>query len=73
MMMNEFEGDRIMGAEERASLLEALRTLLPPDAVLCEEEEVRPYECDGLSAYRQRPVVVVLPDSLDQVRAIMRL
>ncbi|MEJ2653341.1 MAG: FAD-linked oxidase C-terminal domain-containing protein [Gammaproteobacteria bacterium] len=71
--MNEFEGDRVLGAEERASLLEALRTLLPPDAVLCEEEEVLPYECDGLSAYRQRPVVVVLPDSLDQVRAIMRL
>ena len=62
-----------MTAEDRASLLEALLTLLPLDAVLCEEEEIRPYECDGLSAYRQTPMVVVLPDSVDQVRAVMRL
>jgi len=62
-----------MTAEDRASLLEALLTLLPLDAVLCEEEEIRPYECDGLSAYRQTPMVVVLPSSVDQVRAVMRL
>jgi len=62
-----------MMAEDRASLLEALLTLLPLDAVLCEEEEIRPYECDGLSAYRQTPMVVVLPSSVDQVRAVMRL
>ncbi len=62
-----------MTAEERASLLGALLTLLPLDAVLCEEEEIRPYECDGLSAYRQTPLVVVLPSTVDQVRAVMRL
>jgi glycolate oxidase len=62
-----------MTAEDRASLLGALLTLLPLDAVLCEEEEIRPYECDGLSAYRQTPMVVVLPSSVDQVRAVMRL
>jgi len=62
-----------MTAEDRASLLEALLVLLPLDAVLCEEEEIRPYECDGLSAYRQTPMVVVLPSSVDQVRAVMRL
>jgi glycolate dehydrogenase FAD-linked subunit len=62
-----------MTAEERASLLGALLALLPLDAVLCEEEEIRPYECDALSAYRQTPMVVVLPDSVDQVRAVMRL
>jgi glycolate oxidase len=62
-----------MTAEDRATLLEALLTLLPLDAVLCEEEEIRPYECDGLSAYRQTPRVVVLPNSVDQVRAVMRL
>ena len=63
----------VMTAEERASLLGALLALLPLDAVLCEEEEIRPYECDGLSAYRQTPMVVVLPSSVDQVRAVMRL
>ena len=62
-----------MTAEDRASLLGALFTLLPLDAVLCEEEEIRPYECDALSAYRQTPMVVVLPSSVDQVRAVMRL
>jgi len=53
--------------------LEALRALLPVDAVLSDEEQLRPYECDGLSAYRQVPLAVVLPADVDQVRAVMRL
>ena len=57
----------------RADLLKALRSFLPPDAVLEHEEELRPYECDGLSAYRQLPLVVVLPHTLDQVQRVMRL
>ena len=39
----------------------ALRRILPEDAVLSEEEDLRPYECDGLSAYRQLPMMVALP------------
>jgi len=57
----------------RADLLKALRSFLPPNAVLEHEEELRPYECDGLSAYRQLPLVVVLPHTLDQVQRVMRL
>jgi glycolate oxidase len=57
----------------RAELLKALRSFLPPDAVLEQEEELRPYECDGLSAYRQIPMLVVLPHTLDQVQRTMRL
>ncbi len=57
----------------RAELLKALHSFLPPDAVLEQEEELRPYECDGLSAYRQIPMLVVLPHTLDQVQRIMRL
>ena len=41
----------------------ALRAFLPPAAVLWEAEDVTPYECDGLSAYRQVPMVVALPDT----------
>jgi glycolate oxidase len=58
---------------DRADLLKALRSFLPADVVLEQEEELRPYECDGLSAYRQVPLLVVLPHTLDQVQRVMRL
>lgn len=58
---------------ERQALLAALLQILPPKDVLYEEEEVRPYECDGLTAYRQLPGVVCLPDTFEQARAILRL
>jgi glycolate oxidase len=62
------------GAERRrASLMAALRAALPAGAVLDDAERLRPYECDGLSAYRQLPVAVVLPADVEQVRAVMRL
>jgi len=57
----------------RTGLVAELRTFLPEDAVLEQEEEVRPYECDGLSAYRQLPLLVVLPRTLEEVQHIMRL
>jgi glycolate oxidase len=57
----------------RAALLKALRAVLPTDAVLCDHEQLSPYECDGLSAYRQLPLVVVMPADVDQVRAVMRV
>ncbi len=57
----------------RSTLVRALRDFLPPDAVLEAEEERRPYECDGLSAYRQLPMVVVLPRTVGEVRQVMRL
>ena len=58
---------------DHAALIHALRALLPEDAVLEQEEACRPYECDGLSAYRQLPYVVVLPNTVDEVRAVLRL
>ncbi|MBI5937399.1 MAG: FAD-binding protein [Betaproteobacteria bacterium] len=58
---------------DRASLINALRALLPEDAVLEQEEACRPYECDGLSAYRQLPYVVALPHSVDEARAVLKL
>ena len=50
-----------------------LRRILPDDAVLSDAEDTRPYECDGLSAYRQLPWVVALPETIEQVQAILRL
>jgi len=49
----------------------ALREFLPQRAVLHEEEDTRPYECDGLTAYRQLPMVVALPETEDQVRRVL--
>jgi glycolate oxidase len=49
----------------------ALLEFLPRRAVLYEEEDTRPYECDGLTAYRQLPMVVALPETEEQVRRIL--
>ena len=58
---------------KKNELYTALRRILPEDAVLIEEEDLRPYECDGLSAYRQLPMLVALPRSVDEVQEILRL
>jgi glycolate oxidase len=50
----------------------ALRAFMPHEAVLFEREDVQPYECDGLSAYRQVPMVVALPENEEQVQRILR-
>jgi len=57
----------------RTALVAALRAFLPADAVLEREEEVRPYECDGLAVYRQLPLLVVLPRTIAQVQQVLRL
>jgi glycolate oxidase len=53
-------------------LLPALRAVLPADALLWNAEETRPYECDGLTAYRERPLAVALPETEDQVQGVLR-
>ena len=50
----------------------ALREFLPERAILHEEEDTRPYECDGLTAYRQLPMVVALPETEEQVQRILK-
>jgi glycolate oxidase len=54
-----------------AALIARLRTFLPKQAILHADEDLRPYECDGLSAYRQRPRLVLMPDTEEQVRKIL--
>ena len=55
------------------NIITLLRAQLPAHCVLSEPEELRPYECDGLSAYRQLPMVVVIPETLEQVQVTLRL
>ena len=50
-----------------------LRAALPRDALLTREEERRPYECDGLSAYRRLPLLVALPETTAQVVAVLKI
>ena len=61
-----------LSLERQAQVARALRAFLPARAVLWEEEDTRPYECDGLTAYRQLPMVVALPESEDEVRRILQ-
>ena len=56
---------------DRAALLAELRRALPADAVLDDPEDLRPYECDGLSAYRQLPLAVALPADDTEVAAVL--
>jgi glycolate oxidase len=56
-----------------ARIIEQLHRLLPSQCVLSSDEELRPYECDGLSAYRNLPLAVVIPETLDQLQDTLRL
>ncbi|HET7267056.1 MAG TPA: FAD-linked oxidase C-terminal domain-containing protein, partial [Oleiagrimonas sp.] len=57
---------------DKHALVAALRRFLPDDMVLHATEDLRAYECDGLSAYKQTPMVAVLPRTIEQIRQIMR-
>ncbi|MET3515346.1 glycolate oxidase [Pseudacidovorax sp. 1753] len=59
-------------AERQAQVVRALGALLPAHALLWQDEDTTPYECDGLTAYRQRPLVVALPETEAQVQAVLR-
>ncbi|MDH4478299.1 MAG: FAD-linked oxidase C-terminal domain-containing protein [Rhodoferax sp.] len=56
----------------QAQIVHALSAHLPPHALLYQSEDTTPYECDGLTAYRQRPLVVALPETEAQVQAVLR-
>ncbi|MDZ5461328.1 FAD-linked oxidase C-terminal domain-containing protein [Azohydromonas lata] len=59
-------------AQRRAQVVAALQAAVPAHALLWRDEETTPYECDGLTAYRQSPLVVALPETEEQVAAVLR-
>jgi glycolate oxidase len=59
-------------AELQAQVVKALKAHLPSHALLYHSEDTTPYECDGLTAYRQRPLVVALPETQAQVAAVLK-
>ena len=56
----------------QAQVVAALQPLLPAHALLWHAEDTVPYECDGLTAYRQQPLLVALPETEAQVAAVLR-
>ncbi len=56
----------------RDAVVRALRAIVPGEGVIAGEREMRPYESDGLTAYRQLPFVVVLPETTEQVAQVLR-
>ena len=57
----------------QAAVLTRLRAVLPAHALLSRRADVTPYECDGLTAYRERPLLVALPETDAQVADILRI
>jgi glycolate oxidase len=62
----------LSGAQWQEKVVAALSGLLPKHALLFTPEDTTPYECDGLTAYRQRPLCVVLPETEEQIQAILK-
>lgn len=56
----------------RAQIIADLRVLVPGEGVISHEREMRPYESDGVTAYKQLPLVVVLPETVEQVCQVLK-
>ena len=63
---------QLQRSELQARVVQALQAQLPAHALLWHNEDTTPFECDGLTAYRQRPLVVALPETLEQVQAVLK-
>jgi len=59
-------------SERQAQIVQGLQAHLPSHQLLWQREDTTPYECDGLTAYRERPLVVALPETEVQVQAVLR-
>jgi glycolate oxidase len=57
----------------QAEVVQALTRVVPQHSLLWHSEDTTPYECDGLTAYRQRPLVVCLPETYDEVQAVLQV
>ena len=60
-------------ADRQSQVVHALQAALPKHALLWNSEDTTPYECDGLTAYRERPLVVALPETYAEVQAVLEI
>ena len=56
----------------RDEIIHALQQCVPGEGVISDRDEMRPFESDGLTAYRQLPMIVVLPSSVEEVSAVLK-
>src|SRR2546423_4049784 len=56
----------------RGEIVRELNAIVPGEGVISTEREMRPYESDGLTAYRQLPFIVVLPETTEQVSRVLK-
>ena len=70
---NPLPEERLQRARRQAEVVEALARVLPGRAILSRHEDTVPYECDGLTAYRESPLVVVLPETDAQLVALLEI
>jgi len=66
------DSPRVDRAARRAEVVAELSAVLPAHALLWHSEDTIPYECDGLTAYREQPLAVALPENEEQVAAVLR-
>ena len=67
------EHQRLERADRQSQVVRALEAVLPKHALLWNSEDTTPYECDGLTAYRERPLVVALPETYAEVQAVLEI
>jgi len=56
----------------RAEIIAAMQAIVSGEGVIVDEDELRAYDCDGLMAYKQLPLIVVLPETTEQVSAVLK-
>ncbi|MDT8281534.1 MAG: glycolate oxidase subunit GlcD [Gammaproteobacteria bacterium] len=68
-----YSTENIESKISKVALVEALQQFIAADSILFDTEDLKPYECDGLSAYRAIPLIVVLPETIEQVQRVLTL
>jgi len=56
----------------RAEIITAMRAIVPEESIVADADELKAFECDGLMAYRQLPMIVVLPETTEQVSQVLK-
>ncbi|MGV6853258.1 MAG: FAD-linked oxidase C-terminal domain-containing protein [bacterium] len=72
MSFDSRSGEFTFPSWDKAQVIKELKQFLPEHTMLIKETETAPYECDGLSAYRKKPKLVVLPETIEQIQAVIR-
>jgi glycolate oxidase len=66
------QSEKIFHNIDKNELLGELGRILPKTSVLSKTEQLKPFECDGLSAYHCEPWIVVLPETVEQLQKVLQ-